>query len=438
MHAPVNGQRGFGFYLRYDVSMNRFIAAIVLAATTVAAHADDYADARAALIAAYQAEDYPAMVDAARRAIDVRPTHPGARFNLAFAHALNGEPEFALDTLSTLMAYGVEFGVEDMEAFAAVRELPGWPVFQRHIAQMRAPQGGATTAQALADGHFVPEGIAVDESGATYLGSIRKGVLLRGGEVLSDRQGHWSVFGMRFHDDGSLWFASAAVPQLEDVGDDLGKTGLFRLDPESREITRAAVLPQHAEQQVLGDLIIDGDTIYTTDSLTGGVYRYDIEADEYAALLEPGVLRSPQGLVLDGTGRFLLVADYTDGLYRLDLADGTVKRLRLPGELAIDYGIDGLYRHGERLIAIQNGLRPHRVLSIELDERATEIRGVRILATGLPEFDEPTLGAIHGDALYFVANSHWNRFDRENRLPDGLSGPIVLKLDLGHSTVLDR
>ena len=60
------------------------------------------------------------------------------------------------------------------------------------------------------------------------------------------------------------------------------------------------------------------------------------------------------------------------------------------------------------------------------------IIGMRILAANLPEFDEPTLGAIHNDSFYFVANSHWNRFDRESRLPEGLTGPIVLKLGLNH------
>jgi hypothetical protein len=126
------------------------------------------------------------------------------------------------------------------------------------------------------------------------------------------------------------------------------------------------------------------------------------------------------------------VADYTDGLYRVSLADGVVARLQLPGAMAIDYGIDGLYRHGNRLVAIQNGMRPHRVTAFDLSDDGTQIAGARILAANLPAFDEPTLGAIHGDSLYFVANSHWNRFDRENRLPEGLSGPIVLKLDLGH------
>jgi len=29
-----------------------------------------------------------------------------------------------------------------------------------------------------------------------------------------------------------------------------------------------------------------------------------------------------------------------------------------------------------------------------------------------------------------VANSHWNRFDAENNLPEDLSGPIVLRVSL--------
>ena len=95
-----------------------------------------------------------------------------------------------------------------------------------------------------------------------------------------------------------------------------------------------------------------------------------------------------------------------------------------------DYGIDGLYRHGGRLIAIQNGIQPHRVTAFSLSEDGTEIISARILAMNLPEFDEPTLGTVVGDDFYFVANSHWNRFDANNSLPQGLTGPIVLRIPL--------
>lgn len=45
-------------------------------------------------------------------------------------------------------------------------------------------------------------------------------------------------------------------------------------------------------------------------------------------------------------------------------------------------------------------------------------------------FDEPTLGVVDNDRFLFVANSHWNRFDEDTKLPDGLAGPIVLSVYL--------
>ena len=393
------------------------------------AGAAEYDDARAELIAAYRVQDYPAMVEAARRAVLARPNHPGARFNLALAYALDGQPQQSIDVLDGLLAMGIEFGVDELDEFAAIREHMAWPEHATRLRHLREPTGDAEIAASVDDGNFVPEGIAFDDAGRLYLGSIRKGLLLRDGEVLSDRQGHWSVFGMRFHEDGSLWFASAAVAQLEGVGDDLGRTGLFRIDPDSGAITRAAILPQHSEQQVLGDLVVHGDAIFTTDSLTGAVYRYDLDDNEFTAIVSAGEFTSPQGLVLDSTGESLYVADYTRGIYRVPLDGGEPRKLGLP-EGTSDYGIDGLYRYDDELVAIQNGIRPHRVVAFELSPDGSAITGSRVLASNLPEFDEPTLGVIRGDDFYFVANSHWNRFDRDNRLPDDLSGPIVLKLSL--------
>jgi len=63
------------------------------------AHADDYRDARADLIAAYQQEDYPAMLVAANKALVARPGFPGAIFNLAMTQAANGDPQASLQTL---------------------------------------------------------------------------------------------------------------------------------------------------------------------------------------------------------------------------------------------------------------------------------------------------------------------------------------------------
>ena len=408
-----------------------FVAALVPLVVTVA-FADDYAAARAELVAAYQAQDYDAMVAAARDSLDARPGFPGALFNLALAEVLSGDSAASLRTLNTLLMRGIDFGADEMDEFAALREMPGWDAYRQGIEALHKPVGEAQVALQLDIDRFVPEGIAFDANGNAYLGSIHQGQLIKvAGEphIISDRAGHWSVFGMRFHEDGGLWLASAAIAQMAAVGEDEGKTGLFRIDPETGDVTHSAILPDNADAQLLGDLVIKGDTIFTTDSLSGAVYQYDVATRQFTTIVNPGEMGSPQGLVLDASRQFLYVADYIGGLYRLSLANGSKVKLAVP-ESTTDYGIDGLYRHGNELIAIQNGIRPHRVVAYRLSDDGVSIEASRTLASNLPEFDEPTLGVVRGDDFYFVANSHWNRFDTENRLPDGLSGPIILILEL--------
>ena len=416
--------------MRRNIFGTLFASVLLLTTPT---HADDYRDARAELVAAYQDADYPAMQLAAKKALAARPGYPGALFNLALAQTLSDDHAASLRTLEDLLVMGVDFGVADMDEFATVREIDGWNGYQEKVEALYAPTGAAEVVATFSDPNFVPEGIAFDGEGLLYLGSIHTGNLIQideHPEVLSNGDGHWSVFGMRFHSDGSLWFASAAVPQLADVGDDEGKTGLFQIDAASRVVTRAAVLPQYESAQVLGDLVIaDDNTIYTTDSLTGAIYRYYIDSNEFETLVERGKLGSPQGLVLDDSGGYLYVADYIGGLYRVSTHDGSLLKLRVAASIT-DYGVDGLYRYGNELVVVQNGVRPHRVAALQLSENGLAISSSRTLASNLEQFDEPTLGVVRGSDFYFVANSHWNRFDRENKLPDDLSGPIILKVPL--------
>jgi sugar lactone lactonase YvrE len=356
-------------------------------------------------------------------------------FNKALAEALDGDADAAMETLGRLIQKQIDYGVENIEAFSLLKEHPVWDSYLANIATIQQLVGKADVAAQFDRPDFVPEGIAVAEGGGVVLGSIRHGQLLLealdGGELLIGPAGHWSVFGMRFDGRDGLWFASSRVPQYVGISDRSAyKAGLFRLDLETLEISARARLPVVDGDQVLGDLVIaDDETIYTTDSVDGPVYRYSIPDGEYSILVPKGVFGSPQGLVLDAAGDHLYVADYIGGLYRVRLADGGVEKVTVP-DATSDYGIDGLYRHGNRLIAIQNGIQPHRVVAMSLSDDGLAIELAETLAMNLPEFDEPTLGTVVGDEFYFVANSHWNRFDAENNLPDDLSGPIVLKINL--------
>ncbi len=399
------------------------------------AQADDYADARADLVAAYEAKDYAAMRAAAGAALDARPEYPGALFNKALAEALDGDADAAMETLGRLVEKDIDYGVENIDAFAALADHPVWNSYLAHIERVRRPVGEAGIAGSFDKPDFIPEGIAVAEGGGIVLGGIRHGQImleaLHSDPLVLGPAGHWSVFGMRFDDREGLWFASSRVPQYAGISDRSAyQAGLFRLSLETLEVDHRARLPVVEGDQVLGDLVIaDADTIYTTDSADGPVYRYSISEKTYSTLVPKGVFGSPQGLVLDESGDHLYVADYIGGLYRVALDNGHVDKLSIRST-ASDYGIDGLYRHGNRLIAIQNGIQPHRVTAFTLSADGLAIESAEVLAMNLPEFDEPTLGTIVGDEFYFVANSHWNRFDADNNLPDDLSGPVVLRINL--------
>ncbi len=397
------------------------------------ASADAYGDARSELIAAYQARDFAAMREAAAKALAVRPGYPGALFNRALAEVLDGDADSALQTLNKLARADIDFGIIGLPEFKPLESLAGWKDYAARIERLNEPYGTASIAYDYDVGDFVPEGIALGDRGELYLGSIRHGTILRIDNdtvVPVQPDGSWSVFGMRLDGRGGLWFASASVPEYAGNDPDAGRTGLFRLDLSSAAVEVRGLLPAADQPGVLGDLVLaDEDTIYASESLGSALYRYSISKGQFTEVIGPGRLRSMQGLVLDASGRYLFVADYVGGLFRLTLADGTLERVSAGESLSL-FGIDGLYRYGDELIAIQNGIRPHRVVGITLADDGLTVARHRTLARNLPEFDEPTLGQVVGHELYFVANSHWNRFDREGNLPEDLTGPIVLKLSL--------
>jgi len=411
----------------------------VLLMFAVVASPDEYRDARAELVTAYEAQDYPVMRTAALRSLDARPAYPGGLFNLALAEVLGGDAEASLHALNELLAMKIDFGADEADEFAPLHDLPGWDAYASAVADLYNPIGDATVAYRHDVPDFIPEGIAIGTDGDLYLGSIRHGDIVRIGRIGVEAKliaaaangPYWSVFGMRHDGVRRLWFVSAAIDEFAglDPGD-AGKSGLYAIDTKTGAFLVRAPLPATGNKQVLGDLIIvDEDTLLLADQADGIVYRYTISSAEYSTVVTRGYFGSPQGLVLDESGDHLYVADYIGGLYRLRLSTGEIGRVT-PLATASDYGIDGLYRYGNKLIAIQNGIRPNRVVEFELSADGSAVIASRVLAMNLPEFDEPNLGVIRSDEFLFIANSHWNRFERDGSLPDDLSGPVVLSIDL--------
>ena len=412
--------------------------ALLLLAAAAAAAEPGFVERFKAGTAAYQAKDYARMEAELREALKLRPAHPTATYNLASALALRGQGDAAVETLDGLARMGLVFDPGADADFAALKGQRDIAAVRRAFARNAEPRGAAERRFRLASPTFIPEGLAYDrERRHFYVGSVHERriqrVLRDGSEVdfVKPDPGLWAVLGMATDAKRDLlWAATAAIPEMRDAQEaDLGRTALVAYRLKSGEPVHRFVLDDGPGPHLLGDVAVHDGTVYATDTRAGLLYALDPDAGTFRALTQPGALASPQGLVPSRDGDHLYVADYTQGLFRYTLKDGALRRLEVARDISV-YGIDGLARYRDELVAIQNGIRPHRVVRLQLGDGGTRVRRARVLASSLEAFDEPTLGVVVDDDFYFVANSQWNRFDSKHELPaaSDLRAPVIMRV----------
>jgi hypothetical protein len=202
---------------------------------------------------------------------------------------------------------------------------------------------------------------------------------------------------------GFLWVAAG----------DLGMTpkdaslfrGLLRFEKADRNKPARFAAPDGVN---LSDITVAPDgTVFASSPTGGGIYRLRDEGIE--TFIEPGTFRSPQGLAVSADGAKLYLSDYRYGLAVVDLATKRVSRLAAGAPMVLD-GIDGLWRFENRLIGVQNGMSPMRIVSIELSADGQSATKLEVLEQAHSGWTEPLGGSIHEGALYYVATGQWDRF----------------------------
>lgn len=389
-------------------------------------------------VEAYRAERYGEMIEPLERARAMRPNHPAILYALAAARARNGEPGPALEHLRALADMGLAYDPEREADFAALVDEPGFADVAVRLRDNAGPTGTADTAYTLPWRDFVPEGIARDpRDGSAYVSSVRYGRIARidsrgDVSVFADVESR-SAFGMAIDlERGILWVGTAAIEQTADVDPaELGRGAVVGFDLGSGDEVARHVVAGDDRDHVPGDLTLASDgTLYVSDAAAGSILVLRPDGDALESVVPPGGFASPQGSALSADGSTLYVADYARGVVAVDLTDGSTDVLDGPDDLTA-LGIDGLVRHGDALIAVQNGVRPARVLVFDLDPSGHAITGWRVLAGGLAAFEEPTLGTVAAGRFLLVANSHWDRFEGGELVgAEDLSPPLVLALDL--------
>jgi sugar lactone lactonase YvrE len=234
-----------------------------------------------------------------------------------------------------------------------------------------------------------------------------------------------SLFGLAVDERRQLlWLASGVVEQTPSP--DTAFRGLIAVDLATlRPVRRVPVEGAGSP----ADIVVAADgTVYASDPNSGAIYRARAGDAALQVLVPAGRLRSPQGLVPAADGRRLYVSDYGYGLAMVSLADGAVSRLESDAGTMLD-GIDGLVGHNGRLIAIQNGTNPRRILLLTLSRDGNRIAAARVLESNNPDWSEPTLGALHGDDFLYVADAQWDRYGAGGALQgEGAQRPTAIRL----------
>jgi sugar lactone lactonase YvrE len=394
-------------------------------------------------VAAYQAKDYPTFLTHSQKAAELAPAHPYLVYRLACAQALNGQPAEAIQTLERLAALGVHRAVAEDPDLAGVTGHPDLEALLGRLEELNRPIGESQVAFVVDEPDLIPEGIAHHaENGVFFVSSVHKRKIVRvdregsATDFVAPETGLWATLGIAVDAErGALWAVTEAIPHMRGfTKEEQGRTALVRFDLETgREVARH-LPPPGDEPHSFNDLTVDSKgAVLVSDPRARVVYTLSPGGEALKPLTEPGAVLSPQGLALSADETAVFVSDYarSSGVVRINRASGEVTAMSVP-EAPTLYGIDGLMRFGQDLIAIQNGIRPHRVLRLRLDDSGEAVTDVTILERSNPRFDEPTLGVIVGETLYYVANSQWGRFEEDGTIwpLDKLDAPVILKLPL--------
>lgn len=413
----------------------RTILLLVLLVTT-ASIADEVTQSRALYkkaVEAYKQKDFATFLTNIKEASDLRPQQTELLYTLACAYALNGRPDDALATLERVAAMGMSYDAVKDEDLASLRGTPRFDAVAARLAKNGAPFGSIETAFTIPEKGLIAEGMAWDSKTKQFFVSSarqRKIYAIRDSRAkVFASELPCGIFGMAIDAKRRiLWATCSGVEETEGISPEMkDRARVLAIDLATGRV-KQAFAPKDDTPHLFGDLAVaaSGD-VYVTDSRTPNIYS--IRNGRFETVVQNGPFASLQGVAV-ARKNTLLVADYSRGIVAVDTRTGDSRVLTTPADATM-LGIDGIYLHGGSLIAVQNGTSPKRILRIATSDDLTRIDGVAVLAAAHEPMNDPTLGVVAGDDLYFNGNSGWELFGTGKPVdPEKLEEANVLRLRL--------
>jgi hypothetical protein len=366
---------------------------------------------------AFAAKDYRAFRQAMEALHRQRPNNSEYMYRLVLAYALLDEKRPAFNLMLQMQRQGLSYDFDQAPESANLRGTQVYTYLNDLMVGAGQPIGAAEVVLTLDQAVELPEAIAWDASREQFLvGTVAHGQILavgldgRASELLRANEDNrvWGIYGLAVDAARNrLWASSAAHPAFSGYSPvDQGRSMLLEFRLDDMELIRRYPVPVDGRPHSLGKLAVapNGD-VYVADSLLPIVYTKKADSERLRPYFASAKLVSLRGLDLSDDGKLLYLADYEMGIVVIDIAAGKPFGLQAPDTLNLG-GINGLGFWQGHLVIVQNGIRPQRLMSLELDETGKAVSNVAPLAVALDILDFPSNGTVVDDDFYFFANAH--------------------------------
>jgi sugar lactone lactonase YvrE len=388
---------------------------------------------------AYKGGDHQRFYELILEAHKLHPYHQGILYQAGIAAALTNKPEEAVTWLEKAIQIKADYDLthQDLASLAGRDDFAKLKTLQSALQQQVIH---SDTAFVIKDRTAHTESIAAGESkNVFYLGSIHKRKIIRIDEKGKNKDfttpaqdGLTAVFGIKADAKRKvLWACASPVPQMENF-DTAATSAVFRYDLKTGKLV-ARYSPGDRKEYIFGDLVLSPNgSVFISDSKNNIIFTVNESSGKLENYFTSAEFWNIQGLTFSDDGRYLFIADYIKGIFRLDTKDKTMISLAQDFPLSLK-SIDGLTFYNNSLVAIQNLVYPMRVTQYFLNKTQDRLTGHTIIDRAHPAFNEPTIGCRVNNTFYYVANSQWSGYDAENHLkPESeLQDVVILKAVLG-------
>lgn len=386
--------------------------------------------------------DIPRFTRTVQRLTELLPDSGQLKLQLAMIYASQNDKTRAYDVLVRMQGQGYGYDISKEPRFEPIRDTKVWDYVVANMQANAKQFGEGKLAFELPKGDFLFESIGYDPARKQFLvGSAREGKVLLVDEkgkltdfiAPSAENGMWGVFDLAVdaaHD--KVYVASSDVAYYKGFESaQFGQTGVFEFQLSSGKFLHKYLLAEAGKMHTLTSITVGKDgRVYAADAARRQIFRIDHE--QLSMLVENPKLTSIRGLAVSDDGRTLYMADYSLGIFGIDLTKMAPFVLARNPEKLVLGGIDGLYFYDGCLVIIESGMVPQRVMRLKLSDDGRSVVAAMPLDVAQPAFTMPTLGAIAGNDLYFIANSQKGLYDKLGVLknPDALQATRIFRSNL--------